>query len=235
MRRLIVVTGLPDGWHLRLSGGSACRARFEVDATGRRASFARRMGSRRLTWDRLACCARFFTLDDAPESSTVVEACAVGWWYTALAGERCLVACMTDSDVVRRLALHKADRWLSLLSATRWIRRSIGSGALCGSPIICAAHSVRLDPVCARDWLAVGDAASAYDPLSSQGIMQALRAGIFASYAIADCLVKSDRTGLARYASFMQHVFASYRRAQVQYYAEERRWADRCFWHRRQP
>jgi flavin-dependent dehydrogenase len=233
-RRLIEATGLRDVWHLRLSGGTACRARFVVDATGRRASFARRMGSRRLACDRLACCARFFTLDDAPESSTVVEACAEGWWYTALAGEHRIVSCMTDSDVARRLALQDANRWLSLLAATQWIQRSIGSGALCGSPIICAAHSVHLDPVCARDWLAVGDAASACDPLSSQGIMQALRAGIFASYAIADCLVKSDRTGLARYASFVQHEFASYRRAQAQYYAEERRWPDRCFWRRRQ-
>ncbi len=64
--------------------------------------------------------------------------------------------------------------------------------------------------------------------------MQALRAGIFASYAIADCLVKSDRTGLAQYASFVHREFASYRRVQAQYYAEERRWPDRCFWRRRQ-
>lgn len=234
-RRLIAATDLPDGWHLRLSGGTACRARFVVDATGRRASFARRIGARHLAWDRLACCARLFTLDDAPESSTVVEACAAGWWYTALAGEHRMVACMTDSDIVRRLALHDVDRWLSLLSTTQWIQRSLGSGVMCGSPIICTAQSMRLDPVCAHDWLAVGDAASAGDPLSSQGILQALRGGIFASYAIGDCLVKSDRAGLARYASFVQHEFASYRRVQAQYYAEEHRWPKRCFWRRRQP
>ena len=233
-RRLSEAKALTDGWHLRLSEGTECTARFVVDATGRRASFARRAGTRLVRYDRLACVARFCTLDNEPESSTVIESFSEGWWYTALAGEHRIISCMTDMDVARRLALYHEDRWRSLLSQTQWIQRSIGGGTLCGAAIICTANSVRRDPVGASAWLAVGDAASIFDPLSSQGIIKSLRSGIFAAYAIADCLVKSDRRGLTRYTRFIQQEFTSYRRAHMHYYSEERRWPESCFWRRRQ-
>ena len=39
--------------------------------------------------------------------------------------------------------------------------------------------------------LSVGDAAACFDPIASSGIVKALRAGIFASYAITDYLQAS--------------------------------------------
>lgn len=221
------------GWRLRLSDGAELRARFVVDATGRRAAFARGAGARRVSCDRLVGYARFFTPDAAAEPGTLIEAFREGWWYTALAGGRRVVACLTDSDIARKLRLRDEGRWLGLLSETSWVRRGVGRGVTDGPPVIRAADSGLLEPVCAPDWLAVGDAASTYDPLSSQGIVKSLRSGVFASYAVADRLDKSDASGLARYETLVRREFAAYRRAHAQHCAAERRWPDSDFWRRR--
>lgn len=222
-----------DAWSLRLSDGTRLTARFVVDATGRRATFARRMGARALAFDRLVGFARLFTLDPDSDPDTLIEAFPDGWWYTAPAGDQRVVACMTDSDLARGLALGDERRWLGLFSETRCIRRGVGDASPRGAPVVRPANSTRLDKVCSTDWLAVGDAASAYDPLSSQGIVKSLRSGIFASYAVADLLRRSDATGLARYEKFVRQEFDSYRRAHARYCAEEGRWPDSDFWRRR--
>ena len=231
--RLIAVERLRDAWQLRLSNGTELHARFVVDATGRRAAFARKMGARRLAVDRLVGFARFFTLDADSDPDTLLEAFPDGWWYTAAAGADRVVACMTDVDVAHRLALRDQKRWLQLFAETRWLQQSVGRGAPHGAPLVRAAASGCLDQICAQSWLAVGDAASTYDPLSAQGIVKSLRSGIFASYAIADQLQRADATGLTRYATFVQREFASYRRVHAQYCAEEQRWPDSDFWQRR--
>ena len=96
-----------------------------------------------------------------------------------------------------------------------------------------SAASRRLDPVATETWLAVGDAASRFDPLSSQGIFKALRSGIFASYAIGDWLTRSDNTGLRRYHRYITKEFESYRFTRTQYYSHEQRWPTSPFWLRR--
>jgi len=47
--------------------------------------------------------------------------------------------------------------------------------------------------------LCVGDAGLRYDPVSGDGIVRALRSGVFASYAIADWLRRGDPRGLSQY------------------------------------
>jgi flavin-dependent dehydrogenase len=222
-----------DGWRLQLSDGEELCARFVVDASGRAASFARNAGARRLAFDQLVAYARFFTLEDEPEPGTLIEAFSEGWWYTAPAGERRVVICLTDADIARRLGLGDEKRWLGLLSETRWIQGSVGRGRPHENTVTRAANSSRLEPACALDWLAAGDAASTYDPLSSQGIIKSLRSGIFASYAVADLLHKADTSGLTRYEKLVRREFAAYARAHARHYAEERRWPESDFWRRR--
>jgi 2-polyprenyl-6-methoxyphenol hydroxylase-like FAD-dependent oxidoreductase len=222
-----------DRWRLSLSDGARIECRFVVDATGRRAAFGRTMKARMLSFDRLMGFTRFFELDGDSEPGTLIEAFQDGWWYTAPAGRFRAATCMTDSDIGRNLELHDRDQWLSLLSKTNAVRSRLGRAVLHGAPVIRAANSAHLDPVCGTDWLAVGDAASAFDPLSSHGIVKALRSGIFAGYAIADLLNKSDASGLEKYRKLVRREFAAYRRAHAEYCAAEDRWPDRPFWSRR--
>jgi len=222
-----------DTWTLQTAGGS-CTARFLIDATGSSASFARRCGARFIASDHLAGFARLFEEEEASDPGTLVEAFADGWWYTAgLPGGLRIAACLTDADLARRMELADPAGWDRRLAATERIRELLQGARPQGPVLVRATPSRRLDPVTGDGWLAVGDAASLFDPLSSQGILKGLRSGIFASYAIGDLLVKGDPGGLARYGRYVREEFESYSRVRARYYAEEQRWPESAFWRRR--
>jgi flavin-dependent dehydrogenase len=224
---------IADGWRLKLSNGKAIAARFIVDATGS-AALARRYGARFLETDSLVGIAGFFDRCNG-DPRTVVESFEHGWWYTAgLPGSRRIVVCMSDADVARRMRLHEIKEWRRKLAAMPNVGATIGKSEVVRAVIIRSASSRLLEPVMGDDWLAVGDAASRFDPLSSQGIVKALRSGIFASYAIGDLLERGDDTGLKRYGRYASEEFKSYNQTRKQYYQEEQRWPASEFWRRRQ-
>jgi flavin-dependent dehydrogenase len=227
------------GWRLELSGAGPRQldARFVVDATGCAAVFARRHGARLAADDRLVGFARFFEGGDPdPEPRTLVEAFADGWWYTAgLPGGRRVVTCLTDADLARGLGLGDAARWRRLLAATAWAGETVRGARARGPLAVRPAPSRRLEPAAGEGWLAVGDAASSFDPLSSAGIVKALRSGLFASYAIADLLVGGggDGRGLDRHRQYVRAEYDGYARVRARQYAAEHRWPRSEFWRRR--
>lgn len=222
------------GWLLHLAAGEPLTARFLVDATGASAAFARRCGARFVTSDRLAGFARFFEEEESNDPRTLVEAFSDGWWYTAgLPGGLRIAACLTDTDLAHRLHLGEPAGWTRQLEATERIRELLNGARPKGPVVVRPTQSRRLEPAAGDGWLAVGDAASLFDPLSSQGILKGLRSGIFASYAIGDLLVKGDEGGLLRYSRYVRQELESYSRVRARYYAEERRWPESEFWRRR--
>jgi flavin-dependent dehydrogenase len=236
---LILDTRLRDAqraggeWRLTLSTGSILSARFLVDATGGAAAFARRCGARFVDADRLVGIARFFE-GGRHDPRTVVEAFEDGWWYTAgLPDGRRIAVCMTDADIARRMNLNEAEQWRRMLAAMP-IVGGMSLGSKPHSPVIVrSTESHRLEPPAGDHWLAVGDSASRFDPLSSQGIVKALRSGIFASYAIGDLLTRDDDSGLRRYSRYVLEEFRSYAEVRTKYYSEEQRWPASEFWRRR--
>jgi flavin-dependent dehydrogenase len=222
-----------DEWRLTLSTGSLLTARFIVDATGGNAAFARRHGARFVDADRLVGIARFFE-DGGGDPRTLVEAFADGWWYTAgLPDGRRITACMTDADLALKLRLNEAEQWSKVLAAMPCVGARLRGSKPCSPLIVRSTESRRLEPAAGDYWLAVGDAASRFDPLSSQGIVKALRSGIFASYVIGDLLVRKDDAGLRRYRRFVMEEFKSYTEVRAKYYLEEQRWPASEFWRRR--
>jgi flavin-dependent dehydrogenase len=222
-----------EQWRLKLSSGDTLSARFIVDATGGKAVIARRFGARFENLDRLVGIARFFE-GDGNDPRLLVEAFEHGWWYTAgLPGGKRIVSCVTDADLAHRLELNKSDEWQRRLAAapvtSAVVRECKPSSALVAK----SAGSRRLEPPANERWLAVGDAASRFDPLSSQGIFKALRSGVFASYAIGDWLTRSDDSGLRRYCHYIAKEFESYCEIRAKYYSQEQRWPTSEFWLRR--
>src|SRR5262249_984319 len=141
------------------------------------------------------------------------------WWYTASLPEgRRIVVCMSDADVARRLRIHEQKEWHRLLIATPQVAGTVEKPVVADRLIIRSASSRRLDPVAGNNWLAAGDSASRFDPLSSQGIVKALRSGIFASYAIGDLLAGGNQDGLKRYSSYVAEEFTSYLEIRRKYY-----------------
>jgi flavin-dependent dehydrogenase len=96
-----------------------------------------------------------------------------------------------------------------------------------------AANSYHMDSVVGSDWLAVGDAATAFDPLSSEGICKALQSGLRAAQAIHEYLGGGGRVTMEKYAADIAKQVDVYMAKRVEYYSKEQRWPDSVFWRRR--
>ncbi|MFL5802984.1 MAG: NAD(P)/FAD-dependent oxidoreductase, partial [Roseiflexaceae bacterium] len=227
------------GWRLALRSQqgriSAVETAFVVDATGRRATFAQKQGARRVCFDRLLGAFVFFSRAGAPLADTyaLVEAAEDGWWYSAaLPDAGLVVACMGDADHMKQQDWRSPAQWRAQVRTTRHTLPRLAQAEPRTPPRLYAAHSQRLDTIAGVGWLAVGDAAATFDPLSSQGIFKALRSGILAAYAIGDYF-NGVHAGLARYEAWIAQEFEAYLDTRRDYYGRERRWADSPFWRRR--
>ena len=215
---------------------STLSARYVIDATGVRSAFARRIGARRMMVDRLTFVYGFFGAGSRASASrlTMIEAEENGWWYAAgLPESRVAVAFATEPDIVRGFMLSVEERWLAHVSRTRYIAPRLHECRFeRGSLAVRAAPSFVLDRVCGPRWLAVGDAAAAYDPLCSQGIYKALADGLEAAEVIAAAL-DADVDIASLYAASIAEGFNEYQAIRDYFYRIENRWADSPFWRRR--
>ncbi|HWS89944.1 MAG TPA: tryptophan 7-halogenase [Pyrinomonadaceae bacterium] len=211
-------------------------ASFVIDATGRRAAFARQREVRKVLMDELVGVSVTFGTDEAEpfaDTYTLVEAWEEGWWYSALLpGGKVVVFCMSDADILKRRGLNSAAAWLGLLEQTRHTKGRVRHATPLGAPTVHAAQTQRLERLAGDAWLAAGDAATTFDPLSSQGILKSLRSGVLASYAVMDYL-KGAPSGLEKYEALTAREFEDYLYARADFYGRERRWVDAPFWRRR--
>lgn len=225
-------------WRIR-GAGRTLEARFAIDASGRGALLARACGAKRVSIDRLVGVALFLDAKaggrDPQGPFTLIEAAEDGWWYSApLPGGRLVVSCMTDSDLAARASLRDLDGWLAAARRTRDTWQRIGAYSLAGTPPrLGSANTARLDTVAGPTWLAAGDAAVSFDPLSSQGIVTALESGIDAAEAI-EAHLDGEAGALSRYAAIVAARYRDYLVERARFYGVERRWPDAPFWRRRQ-
>jgi 2-polyprenyl-6-methoxyphenol hydroxylase-like FAD-dependent oxidoreductase len=233
--------GLGDGpsrFTLTSEDGRCLRieAVFLVDATGRSAAFARQEGAQKILFDRLQGAFVFFGFEgnEVPtDSYTLVEAWEEGWWYSALLPDSSLVVgCMSDANILKKHGLKSLPQWLSCVRRAKHTYQRLEAATHRTQPRIYVAQSQRLERITGDRWLAVGDAATTFDPLSSQGISKALRSGILASYAISDYF-RGVRSGLEKYEALVTEEFEEYLGTRIDYYRRERRWPESPFWRHR--
>ncbi|WP_224367423.1 tryptophan 7-halogenase [Hyalangium versicolor] len=224
------------GYTLHLDTGEGPRtleARFVVDATGRRSAFASSQGARRLVADRVLSFYGFFSVRPGSSFDTyaLVETCREGWWYSALLpGGRVAVGLMGTGDSLRGLKRDEPEAWLALLKETGLTRQRLESCTFSGEPLVALPAQVSLlDRVQAEDWIAVGDAACTYDPLSSQGILKALGSASQAAEALARA-ARGDRAGLRAYGGRVRELFREHLAIRGGFYRQETRWPEAPFW-----
>ena len=230
-----------QGWQLCIRSGTSrnhveLRSRFVIDASGKQAVFARRNGARRNVGDRLVGIIGLYSFSqEGPcDSFTLVEAGPMGWWYLAALPERRMaVAFMSDSDLIRRHGWHRRDYWLELLASSRHVRERVADAVFQNRLVLCPAYSQILGSIAGDGWVAAGEAAAGFDPLSSMGIGYALISGIEAARAVHNALTGDGKQMACYTAAVLQH-YAEYREQQRQYYSLEQRWPDSPFWARRQ-
>lgn len=212
--------------------------RFIVDATGRSAAFARAHGSVIHGEDRqIAVVAVGYNRIDADEGGgrVLIESAETGWWYFApLSAGRCVCMFVTDANLLHSRAEARLTLWWKQqVQCTSHVRSRVARYGHSADPIVRCARSQRLDRFAGIGWVAVGDAAMAFDPLSSRGIGKAVEQGHLAANAIGAHL-SGDRDALRGYSNVLEEEYRNYRHMRVGYYNMERRWPAAEFWRRRQ-
>lgn len=221
-----------SGWTIALDTGEALDAHLVIDAGGRRSRLLRAFGQRRVVTDKLAC-AYQRVRQRAEDSATYTEAVADGWWYTAaLADGWRVIAFHGDSDqpMLRKILeegpANAAQRVPGLAAAIG----DIDPGDAFG-PELCAAHGAA-GSAAGDGWFAAGDCTLSLDPLSSQGLFNALVTGMEAGEA-AHALLDGNAAAIQGHAMRIGRIWHAYLAHHRTYYAMERRWQDAPFWQRR--
>ena len=210
-------------------------SRFVIDATGRAGALARQLGARTEQVDRLAAVVGFMAAGARTREAayTLVEAADDGWWYSSpLPDGRLVVAWLSDVDLLRDAGMTQPSAWSERLARARHTAARVGARVL-GGPLVSRPASTRRRVIPGGPhWIAAGDAAASFDPLSGIGIGFALHSGIHAARVANEEL--HGRSALRpQYVAALDATMRDFRARSVALYAQEQRWRDRAFWRRR--
>jgi flavin-dependent dehydrogenase len=216
---------------------ASIRPELIVDATGRRSWFALHHGASRLRDDSMIGVAACLETPGSADRDcfTLVETVENGWWYSAfLPGDRLAAAFLTDGDLIDPHAVRDPACWLALLDRAPHTRERVSEarGQFVRNPKVLDAGTGCLDRVAGEGWVAVGDAAASFDPLSSHGITTAIAGGQYCSKAVLSAFAGAPEAW-DEYAAGIRALVESSRRQRSAYYAAETRWLDSPFWSRR--
>ena len=248
------VSGKQSGWIVNVksrNGIEALRARYLVDCSGRSAVVASSQGVACRKFTQLFAFGQRYVNDNKNDEDcfTRIEAVPDGWLYCSRlpsSGEakntERIVVFHTDRDLDCAKILASAGGFQKYLLTAPHTSRLLEryayrpEGKIVGH---CAA-SKRLDRFLGDGWLAAGDAAQAYDPLSSQGITKALQSGAMVGelmhYALNKLARKRDDETdnlFTRYAKQQERDWVNYLLQCKYHYQRQPRWADQEFWSRR--
>jgi flavin-dependent dehydrogenase len=208
-----------------------------LDCSGRSATFALRHGAKRIKHDNPVAFWRMYQSADGEadeDTCTTIEKAANGWYYTApIPRGRRVVVYLTDSDLPECKAALNSSLWQQMLDITTVIRALMDTHKHEPTSHVrgISASSAHLDRPFGFHWVAAGDAAVAFDPLSSRGIGGAMVSGSNASGAVLE--EHAGRSGaLEAYAEDMSNNYNQYlselrRRYQVQETPKSEFWARR--------
>lgn len=211
-------------------------APFLVDATGRSASIARKLGHRPVRLDRLVGLYGWrpaLNHDNVePDPRLLIEPMSDGWWYSLLIPFKRLIAVyMTDADLLSGGATAARHLWEERLRASDATKARIAGNSSPYGFRVAHASSQRLSKMSGEGWLSAGDASMALDPLAAAGLTKALNDGLDAAQAIID-----SRNGLQSFENYERDrvlAFENYVSERSTYYRQEQRWPQSEFWCRR--
>lgn len=225
------------GWRVRFDdedgAGHDCDADFLVEARGRSAPFA---GANRLRGAETVALLQHWRGPSRPHGSAV-ESLEDGWaWMGALADGRRYLQLTLDVASARlpgkdALGEYCRARFAAIAAAQPFLAEAVPVGA----PTARTSTPVLVEDVVGDDWIRVGDAAMAVDPLSGNGIFQALSSALQAPAVIATLCERRAQASLAKtfHARRIETLFMRFARLGRDFYLLERRWPDSPFWRQR--
>ncbi len=167
-------------------------------------------------------------------AQSAVQSCEDGWaWMAAHAdGRRYLQLTLDVRNTVlppkKNLGEFCSARFRAIESAVPFLRDAVSVD----EPYARTSTPVLNEAVVGDDWIRVGDAAMAVDPLSGNGIFQALSSALQAPAVIATLRHDPSRAALARHfhQQRIERLFYRFARIGRDFYAQESRWTQAPFW-----
>ena len=199
--------GRAAGVRARASDGPAFElpARVVVDATGRSALIARKLGLK-VSEPHLRKVSIFSHFRGAKRDPGIDEGATLimhtrnrdSWfWYIPLAGDVVSVGVVGDLDYLMDRRVDAQARFEAEIRNCPALEERLG-GAEQAIPVrVVQDFSYCAERIAGDGWVLVGDAFAFLDPIYSTGVLLALRSGEWAADAICDGLTKNDLSGTA--------------------------------------
>lgn len=230
-----------DSWELQMKhqtkGNFTIRTKFLIDASGRQGHLCRMLNLKVIKYDQLVGISAFLRFREPKilPQEIFLETVKHGWWYSAtLPGDRLVFTLFTDADIIKTQQLQKPGNWNKLLLETKHIGKRIQNTIADEQLWVRNAFSQLSDSSVKNNFLAIGDAAAAFDPISSMGIGFAVSSACNAARAIEHFFSSDgDDSYIRTYQEDLKTIFGNYLNLRKQYYHMEQRWAKELFWDRR--
>ena len=201
-----------------------------VDATGRNRALLKKLGVSNTSYDNLLSFSCHILKLKHPElvHEVYVESFENGWGIVSALNETqnvCSIFTAKGSSIHKELTRY--EHWKDILSSTKYLKDFLTSEedvkVIGGN-----SNSSKAEQISRSNWLALGDAAIAFDPLSSHGITNAIYTAMIAIDVIAENL--DGRNMLEQYNETLNLIFNQYLQSKNQLYLSETRWKDAPFW-----
>lgn len=235
--RVLGVRSLADGHRVQIEGQAELATGFLVEARGRQApALSKEPGKGQRGPETVSLLNRW---QGAPGlTASAVQSLADGWaWMARQADGQCYwqltvdVASAELPGKARLLEYCRQRRQDSALAREFFatpVEEQLQLHARSSTAILCP-------QVCGDNWIRVGDAAMAVDPLSGNGIFQSLSSALQAPVVINTLLQRPERATLARqfHEQRVSQLFLRFARIGREFYADEQQWSDQPFWQAR--
>lgn len=214
------------------SKNAMIQTKWIIDATGRASKIARLLEISKTAYsEQMAAVGWFHAPDNDQDQVTRIKSVRNGWWYTALLPNQTRIAVFHGLLATVRQLTHQPTAFIQAFESAQLLNIPSTDWQL-KQAIQARDASVSLLNTLAKDYfLAVGDAALSFDPLSSQGIFFALYSGIQG----AETVIRREEFGaitlpFERYTTQVQRVFQANQKSRAYFYQSERRFLEETYW-----
>jgi flavin-dependent dehydrogenase len=173
------------------AGSRALLAEMLVDATGRAAILSGRAGGRARRFGDLFAAAHWLEPSDeaagTPAATLLIEACALGWWSLGRtpAGSR-VATFYTSRSMMRSRGVPPGEWAAAALPGTLHVSGELArTSFVSGSARMLPCFPALSRKVAGERWIAVGEAAAAFDPICGHGVVYALESAFRAYETVA--------------------------------------------------
>ena len=236
-----------DGWQAEAESAAgesiSVSGHFLVEARGRAAPAAKTTRVR--SSETIALLQRWRGPADTPLAHSAVQSCADGWaWMAQLADGSRYLQLAVDTRITPLPAKNQLTDWCrqrfeQLHQAHAFIKNAEPEGEVYAR----ASTQILCEDLIGENYIRIGDAAMAVDPLSGNGIFQSMSSALQAPAVIHTLLQKPENTALARqfYQARVEGLFYRFARTGrdfcrlEQQWPESEFWASRCHWPDDQP